>query len=211
MNIGQKYDTRTIALQANTPASLGAGSGFLLLDCGVKDSITIALGDSNAAFSTWRNGVRISLPEMTTARIQSSVAQIVTVAICNEGVELPDSRIPPVEPAVTSYFNFFTANATPVLSLAANNLRGVRIQSVSYHAILTAVSSQIQGVIKGATSNKRAFPINLGSGAGGPAGLSTFINYENPVVFPNGEDVVLDVFIGAGTASLSVGITYSEL
>lgn len=91
------YDTRTYNLAANVPQALPSAREFLIISATVDISaLGFNLGDNNGDFEIWPFGFAIGVQEGSTkARIQSTVAQTVVVAMIDGIATVKDNRFAP--------------------------------------------------------------------------------------------------------------------
>lgn len=92
-----RYTVRTYNLQANTPQALPSAREYLIVSATVDiQALAYALGDGNADLEQWPFGFAVGVREgVTKARIQSSVAQVVQVAMVEGNAIVRDNRFAP--------------------------------------------------------------------------------------------------------------------
>lgn len=139
----KNYQVRTYVLPANEPVALQAGRKYAIISASVNPGLlSFAYGDANADFEPWPFGLVLNLEKRTTvARIRSSVAQSVTVAIAEGDFNVEDSRcMSPVEPYGARISNPITSiNQTigsgtigTLLVNSANNVRGCIVNKLDF-------------------------------------------------------------------------------
>lgn len=136
------YETRTYVLAANTPLALPPARQYLIINASVDDgAVQIATGSNNAEFSQWPAGYSVAIDPTLTARIQSSVAQTVTIALAFGEVLVRDSRSAALSASPWSGRTSLTqgvgaAATVTVVVPATSNVRGI----VLLHATLCCLA-----------------------------------------------------------------------
>lgn len=211
--IQSNYDTKVYQLAANTPLALPSGSEYLILDCTVDPgSIGLALGSGNADFAAWPVGVAVRVPAQMNARIQSTVAQSVTLAVTSGDVSMRDGRVATAQlpgRGTVSSFGTITATSTPIIVAAALNPRGILVYWGRMSALLGAANSDISAVISGFTSGT-FMHMKESNGAAGPVNVPLVAQRDSAMQISGGQDFAIDALV-VGTVRLSYSLVYRVL